>query len=348
MVRRERGFTLVELLVVIAIIGILMSLTVPAVNAVRANAQKTQCASNLTNFIKACLAYESAFRVYPPGRVGCDCTQTGQCSTIRSDQGYKRSGTSGFVMLLPQLDEAKLYANFNNFKYGALFPGDPVETCSDKTTTSWKSSVSDSGNTFIAQPSYFVCPSEKSTARTVSIMSTTTAVSSYAFCMGTWGPKAYNVKGGEFVCYNNTGMFGYRIARGAQDCVDGLSNTIFLGEVRDPTGGGSRNAWMMGYRLLDSLRSTENLLNVGNTKGIGGTYVQDKENKPLNNVTVYGAFASRHSGGANFAFGDGHVVFLNDMMEAALYRWLSTRNGTPYVSGVNSSSDQTENHQLPQ
>jgi len=69
MKNRQNGFTLVELLVVIAIIGILVALLLPAIQAAREAARRTECSQNLSQLIIAIHNYEMAWGVYPPGTI---------------------------------------------------------------------------------------------------------------------------------------------------------------------------------------------------------------------------------------------------------------------------------------
>ena len=64
--RKQYGFTLVELLVVIAIIGILVALLLPAIQAARESARRSQCLSQIRQVGLAVLNYESARKAFPP------------------------------------------------------------------------------------------------------------------------------------------------------------------------------------------------------------------------------------------------------------------------------------------
>jgi prepilin-type N-terminal cleavage/methylation domain-containing protein/prepilin-type processing-associated H-X9-DG protein len=67
--RTDDGFTLVELLVVIAIIGVLVALLLPAIQAAREAARRTQCTNQVKQMMTAMLNHESARKAFPSGGI---------------------------------------------------------------------------------------------------------------------------------------------------------------------------------------------------------------------------------------------------------------------------------------
>ncbi len=127
----SQGFTLVELLVVIAIIGILAGLLLPAINQAREAARKMSCSSNIRQLALASMEYEQSFK-----RLVAYDSQWGMQNQAMGMPQVRDPRWSGFIALLPFLDEGPLY--------NAIHTG--MQARVDGTNRSWGPMVARLGN----------------------------------------------------------------------------------------------------------------------------------------------------------------------------------------------------------
>src|SRR4029078_4323749 len=99
---QRRAFTLVELLVVIAIIGILVALLLPAIQAAREAARRSQCKNNLKQIGLALHNFESARRSFPPGFIS-----TPKNNIVNAEGTGPGWGWGAYI--LPYLEESSLF-----------------------------------------------------------------------------------------------------------------------------------------------------------------------------------------------------------------------------------------------
>ena len=101
--RLHSAFTLVELLVVIAIIGILVAMTMPAIQSARESGRRTQCLNNLKNLGQACLQHHTNQGFFPTG--GWGYAWGGD-----PDRGFAQQQPGGWgYNILPYIEETQLH-----------------------------------------------------------------------------------------------------------------------------------------------------------------------------------------------------------------------------------------------
>ena len=306
---------MVELLVVIAIIGILVALLLPAIQAAREAARRAQCQNHLRNLIDAVLEYEVTYKYLPPGRYGCDGNNNQNCWPTPI---WGRAA-SGFLTMLPFLEEQPLYDSID-FDVGPWKAKSPDNSCERDPPANNHGT----NQILVSTPLAIMnCPSDTKQPY-AEWNNKQEATGSYAFCSGTLGPscttsfkaKYRKNKGpdGVFMYLEKEERHGIPL----RFITDGLSHTYYLGETRDGHLPETRNRWTAAGRYVDGLRTTENPMNT--ELGMGG------EEFSGDGYTTTGAFASRHPGGAHFAFGDGRVEFVSEDIALEVYRGQSTRN----------------------
>ena len=306
--KKRPGFTLVELLVVIAIIGVLVALLLPAVQSAREAARRSSCSNNLKQYGIALHNYHDTMNMMPPG--GIDWGRNPQI-------GWQ-------VRIFPFAEQGAVFDKLN------MSGG--VDVLSQ-----------DIGNGVQARsfaPKYAFCPSDNSER----VHGGVHAQTSYSGSMGSHGTPSEGgdceewqtfalVKdpghGNTYTVADISGPFG-RIANGCKlaQVTDGLSNTIFVGEIlsmcHDHKGDALWGYNGMGNAHASTVVPINNMTTCykseADATGKGG--VTNPACWNPNNWNYSWGFRSRHPGGAQFLFGDGSVKLLSKSINHTTYQRL--------------------------
>jgi prepilin-type N-terminal cleavage/methylation domain-containing protein len=322
------GFTLVELLVVIAIIGVLVSLLLPAVQAAREAARRTQCSNNIRQIGVALHNYHDTAGRFPPGGIH----HAGGPAQGRWENGSSTSWrASWLVLLLPFLEREGLHSQFN-FGIRARDSAENLEVVRTVIPT-------------------FVCPSTGS-QKAAWQMSTSSshlfAKGNYGACFSAGSAFSQTAFSGtrmdwERAVFNAAGHYGAQMA----DIKDGSSNVIAVSEIltRDSSGDG-RGAWAYptgsffsgGNQDPNCTRDDRlppNGIALDNCFRDKPAFCNSNNNDPQLRCIAVGdrpniAARSYHPGGVHAMLADGSVKFINDQIAIETWtRLLCLHDGEP-------------------
>jgi prepilin-type N-terminal cleavage/methylation domain-containing protein/prepilin-type processing-associated H-X9-DG protein len=313
---RPAGFTLVELLVVIAIIGVLVALLLPAVQAAREAARRTQCANNLKQMGLALTNYHDTNKWFPPGAVW---SNTG--AAIPSPGNFANNRGSCFIRLLPYIEQQALYGlfDFNTGTDGQRQPGTngillrgteiPVYTCPSDAVRRTGSSPN-----FIMPASYHT-----NMGPSADISNSPTCSCPLHPTFQTFSRRGTSVSAPAGPFSRN----GWVSQTKMSDCFDGLSNTIYIGEVRAECSSHIQGGWSASNRWgaftqvpinFDSCRTQA----IAQAEGKNDCFSVCNWNTEV-------GFKSNHPGGAQFVFGDGSVRFIPQNIDMKTYNYLGDK-----------------------
>jgi prepilin-type N-terminal cleavage/methylation domain-containing protein len=311
----RRAFTLVELLVVIAIIGILVALLLPAIQAARESARRSQCQNNVKQLCLALLNYHDTHKEFPPSvRFNSPQSNSPEMAVIHQPNWV--------VNVLSFFEEQSLRDSFDN-KVSVSDPKNRIPR----------------GTTLVPM----LCPTDPMNRQSLFAGRSTAEGDNWA--RGNYGANGalgfLTVAGtnpagsADTVYWTNPatrGVMGMNIALSIAKITDGTSQTILIGELRagvsefDP-----RGTWALGAAGASSLwgHGTDNaigpnacipggdgIFGCGRIKGsVGGEAALMTECMPCDDVAGQGTVRSMHVGGAYVGFVDGSVHFISDFID---------------------------------
>lgn len=320
---QRRAFTLVELLVVIAIIGILVALLLPAIQAAREAARRTQCNNNLKQWGVALHNHHDTFKHFPP---------------IREYGGGHHDRRNGFIPLLPFVEQDSAYRAMEEILTRAPWDG----------WDAWRDLIPP-----------MICPSSVPPA---SFNNSQITRLNYRFSIGDgvrqagdpmWTTRGVFKRGGQGIASNNDKKPGYSMA----EITDGTSNTIAMAEkiamangsrvlmggwseiVADTTPGPCSGSAPGG--IYTDGRIEESRWNDGRVAYAGFHTILAPNSpscsRPASAGNIHDApwilssASSLHPGGVNALFADGSVQFISDSIDTGnLSAAYPTTGPSPY------------------
>jgi prepilin-type N-terminal cleavage/methylation domain-containing protein len=329
--RSRRGFTLIELLVVIAIIAILVGLLLPAVQKVRDAAARMSCQNNLKQMGLAFSNFDNTYGRLPAalihsGRYNNPNNTPYQGPEVNySGQPYQIYNHTGFVALLPFIEQNNLFAQYNYAYVGST--SSPYGLPIGPNPNPNPNFVVASQNVKI-----YVCPGDENPPP----QETDQPNTNYFYSMLNARRSNYLFNTGPYTDYSGNwsaqsaryrGPFGNNGAIAIGRVKDGTSNTIAIGE--------SLQKWHAYSEIFGPYWGT------GTHTAVHGWsyYSYTTPNYPYGpcapnpnkNCSYAWGFSSNHTGVTNFVFLDGSVHALADSISASTWAALSTSEGGEIV-----------------
>ena len=307
------GFTLVELLVVIAIIGILIALLLPAVQAARESARRTECTNHIKQIALGLHNYHTAHGTFPPG-------------AVYEGQAYHQ-GHSWMALLFPFIEQGDLYDRLDFNRLPNQSPNHRVylnlEIEMLKCPSDPDAGLLDNGR---LKPPYLPGPAG-TFSQGQSYMLSAGPIMYHTCVIAEMTPNINCIKtgpdgrGGGRFDHGGPGMFagGYKAYK-IKDCIDGTSKTLMMGEQLPIYG-----RHMMYFHSVLNCGTTNVPPNYWliNPRGCLPYYPGQDDNICFRDMS---GFNSKHPGGVVMALVDGSVHFIGETIDYITWQYLGNKD----------------------